>query len=447
MNRLVQHILVCFGLLTLLGSCEEDHENVRPGLYTETEMIETFPGDTVLVSGTASNYVGLSSITLSCEDWGIEKVYDLNQEEPVVFNYSYQLIVPQTATFDQNLDVTVRDKNGLDTHKTIVLSFLPDMNAPVVTSTLPSQLDVEFGKEEAGKGFWHLNLSASDDRALKDIRLEIPGIGLDKTIDLKGKTDAIEENIEFPAIGSYPTTITLTDASDNRTVTQVDVVVMVEEVENPFQDYSQMYIVDANENPDDYVCGYYRYMDRMGEYQYQGSFYAATSHSEVYFVPEKTLDGDLFGTSPYVNSKLMNNNGYVVPVVIEEAGYYGIWIDLNAHTYSIWQLEIPATACTEPLWMSGTGFSFGEWGASDEMTKTDTYRYEVETEIQDYVGDRQFYFYTAGWARVFRADTAGNWWFEAASGSCITFETDYRGKVVATFDTAAPWATIKKLTE
>ena len=82
------------------------------------------------------------------------------------------------------------------------------------------------------------------------------------------------------------------------------------------------------------------------------------------------------------------------------------------------------------------------------MTKTDTYRYEVETEVLgDYAGDYQYYFYTSGWGRQFRADIDGNWWYEATGGSLITYKTDYSGKVKVTFDTAAPWATIKKVTE
>lgn len=444
----MKNILSCFALaasLTFAAACDDEHDDIRPGLYTSQEMIETFPGDTVLVTGTVSNYVGISSVTLSCESWGIEKVYDLTREEPTVFNYSYQLIVPQTATFDQTLEIRVCDKNGLDTRKAVVLSFLPDMEAPTASS-VPEQVEVKFGEEETGKGFWNLNLSVSDDRALKEARIEIPGIRFDKTMELSGREGKIEETVEFSAVGSFPVTITVADASGNRKVISTEAMVILEEVENPFEDYPQMYVVDAGENPDDYVNGYYRYMDRVGEYQYQGSFYAAGDNTEVFFVPEKSMDGDLFGASPQVSSKLMNNNGYVVPVVIGKAGYYGIWIDLNAHTYSVWPLEIPADVCTEPLWMSGTGFSFGEWGASDEMTRTG-YRYTVETEITDYTGDRQYYFYTAGWTRQFRADTAGNWWYEATGGTCVTFNTDYRGKVLVAFDTAAPWGTIKKIIE
>ena len=125
--------------------------------------------------------------------------------------------------------------------------------------------------------------------------------------------------------------------------------VMFSEMENPIQDYPGMYVIDADENPDDYIDGYYRWMDRRGEYQYEGKFYAAKDNSKIFFTPERTIDGDLYGVSPYVSSKLMNNNGYVVPVTIAKAGYYGIWIDLQAHTFSVWALEVPAEAYTDVL--------------------------------------------------------------------------------------------------
>ena len=65
---------------------------------------------------------------------------------------------------------------------------------------------------------------------------------------------------------------------------------------------------------DDYLDGYYAPMTRKGEYQYEGKIYADKANFQIYFTAEKTMDGDLFGVSPYVNSKLMNNNDYVVPV-------------------------------------------------------------------------------------------------------------------------------------
>lgn len=446
MKKKILSLLLMLPWLLLPTACEEEHDDVRPGLYAAQEVIETFPGDTVTVSGTVSNYVGLSSVTLSCEAWGINQVYDLSAQEPVVFNYNYRLVVPDDATFEQDLDITVRDKNGLDNHKTVLLKFLPDMAAPVFTVSPASQVSLDFDTS-AGKAVWPLEVRFTDDRALQSVRLQIPVLMMDETVELSGREGSLLRTIEFTEMGNFPIYLTVTDESGNQADLEVEIVAMLSEDEDPIQDYAQMYVVDASENPDDYINGYYRYMDRMGEYQYQGSFYAATDGAQAYFVPIKSMDGDLYGVSPYSSSKLMNKNGYVVPVTFEQAGRYGILIDLQAHTYSIWPLEIDPNACTEALWMSGTGFGFGEWGSSDEMTQTSPYHYEVETEITDYTGERQYYFYTANWARVFRADAEGNWWFESASGTCVIFETDYRGPVRITYDTASPWATIKKITE
>lgn len=447
MKKILSNMYVLLAILLFATACKEEHEDVRPGLYISKELIETFPGDTVLVSGTVSNYVGISTITLNCKAWNIDKVYDLSTHKPTVFNYNYQMIVPATAAFDQNLEITVYDKNGLENRKTIPLKFLPDTKSPVIIKAPPTQVGLDFDIA-TGKAVWNLNMKIADDRALKSARIQIAELNMNEAISLKGREDELNRSIEFTTQGSFPVTVTVSDESANEFVFQTEVLVMLTEEEDPIQDYLQMYVVDATENPNEYIDGYYRYMDRKGEYQYEGKFYAPTDNTKVYFVPTRSMDGDLYGVSPYVSSKLMNNNDYVIPVTLPAKGYYGIYIDLNAHTYSVWNLEIPSDACTDPLWMSGTGFGFDDWGASDEMTKTDNYHYEVETQIKgDYAGERQYYFYTGGWTRVFRADAAGNWWFEAASGSCVIFKTNYNGKVKVTFDTAAPWATIKKVTE
>lgn len=449
----MKNILSRFGKISLLlalmyfvVSCDDDKEDVTPGLYVMSDEIETFPGDTVLVSGTASNYVGLESVTLSCEQWEIHKVYELGGQKPKVFNYDYQLIVPKNASFEEHLLITIRDVDGRESKKNVLLTYVADMESPVMQTQLPSRIAVDFDAV-ANKGSWNLNVKFTDDRELKNIRLQIPGMDIDETVEVSGRNGELKRTIDFTT-GEFPVTLTITDAGGNETIVNTTVVVMLAEDEDPIQDYAQMYIVNAGENPDDYVNGYYRYMDRKGEYQYEGKFYAPADNTEIYFVPTRSMEGDLYGTSPYVSSKLMNKNGYVVPVILSKKGYYGVWVDLTAHTYSIWEYEIPTDACTEPLWLSGTGFSFGDWGASNEMTKTDTYRYEVETEVLgDYAGDYQYYFYTSGWGRQFRADIDGNWWYEATGGSLITYKTDYSGKVKVTFDTAAPWATIKKVTE
>lgn len=440
----------------VLPSCNDEYDDVAPGSYVETERIETFPGDTVLVTGTVSNGSRIELVSLVCEAWGVNQVYDRSAYDDYVFDYNYRFAVPEDATFNQTLTITAVCENGMSTVREIPITFLPDTEAPTLTSTLNAQESIEFNTSE-GKGVWNMSLAVADDRDLKSINVSIQSIAYDETVELSGRTGEMERTIEFTTVGNMLCVITIEDAAGNKSVNNVELVVIPAEDEDPIQNYPEMYVVDANENPDDYLDGYYRFMDPVegAQYQYQGKFYAATDNAKILFTPERSLDGDLYGVSPYVSSKLMNKNGYVVPVTIEKAGYYGVFIDLQAHSYSIWPLEVPEGSFNGELYVSGTGFAFGrdgalsaDWAMAPEpMTKVADYRYEYATEIaaSSPASGWQYYFATADWAHVFRGDAAGKWWFEAASGACVNYNPNgYSGDVIVTFDSAHPWGTIKK---
>lgn len=394
----MKNILSRFGKISLLLAfmyfvvgCDDDKEDVAPGLYVMSDEIETFPGDTVLVSGTASNYVGLESVTLSCEQWGIHKVYELGGQKPKVFNYNYQLIVPKNASFEEHLLITIRDVDGRESKKNVLLTYVADMESPVMQTQLPSRIAVDFDAV-ANKGSWNLNVKFTDDRELKDIRLQIPSMQIDETVKVTGRSGELKRTIDFTT-GEFPVTLMITDAGGNETVVTTTVVVMLAEEEEPFEDYPVMWVVNASEKADDYLDGYYAPMTRKGEYQYEGKIYADKANFQIYFTAEKTMDGDLFGVSPYVNSKLMNNNGYVVPVTVAESGYYGVWIDLQAHTYSMWKLEPSATTYTGSLTVSGCGFSdFADWGTPATEMVRNGYRYTSTLhQIGSYSSTRQYY--------------------------------------------------------
>ena len=440
--------LICFAV-----GCDDDKEDVAPGLYVASEEIETFPGDTVLVSGTASNYAGLASITLSCEGWGIHKVYDLNGQNPKVFNYDYRLVVPKTAAFEENLLITICDVNGWETKKNVLLTYIADMESPVMQTQLPSRIAVDFNTA-TNKGSWNLNLKFTDDRDLKSVSMQIPDMQIDETVAVSGRSGELKRTIDFTT-GEFPVTLTVTDAGGNETIVNTTVVVMLAEEEDPIQDYPVMWVVNASEKAEDYLDGYYAPMIHKGEYQYEGKFYADKEDFQVFFTSGKTMNGDLFGVSPYVNSKLMNKNGYVVPVTIAEPGYYGVWIDLQAHTYSVWKLEFSTTPYTGSLTISGCGFSdFADWGTSATEMARDGYRYTCTlNQIGGYTATRQYYAArVSDWGYILRywtSDEGCGWWEDTtnAGGAVCSYTSDYDGEVQITFDTAILWATIKKITE
>lgn len=430
------------------SACSEEGEDLRPGLWSDANVIETFPGDTVLVNGQVSNYIGMSSVAISCEAWGINKVYDLSGQKPKVFNYNYQLIVPKDAEFDQELHIMVSDKNGTENKKTVTLKYLPDTTAPSLAEDLASDVSVDYDTQ-LGRADWNLSLDAVDDRTLKSYTLDIPDLNIHEEVELSGRRAKIEKTISISQVGSFPMTLTIEDESGNRLERTCNVISMLKEDEDAIADYPQMYMYNAEEDASDYIYGYYRYMDRTDAYQYSCKIYAEKDGAKFYFVPTESQTGDKFGTSPYVSSKLMNKNGYVVPVVVEKKGYYYVWLDLQNHRYVLTPYEVESTVWKGTLVVTGEGFSdMGDWAFSSAMKSAGSdYRKSIELGINS---SSSSYSYcvtdgSAAWSQVWRMADGKWWWLDNAGygGSIATYRPGNAKKVLVTFDTAELWSTMK----
>ncbi len=447
MKRFLYYTILLASVLAF-SACSEEGEDMRPGLWNDGDVIETFPGDTVLVKGQVSNYVGMSSVSISCDAWYINKVYDLSKQKPKVFNYNYQLIVPADAAFDQELHICVSDKNGSENKRTVVLKYLPDTEAPTVAEDMAGDVSVDFDTN-TNKADWDLNLAVSDDRALKSYVIDVPDLNIHEEGELNGRTATISKHIEITQVGSFPMTLTIEDECGNKMERSCNLISMLVEDEDAIADYPQMYMYNAEENASDYVYGYYRYMDRTDAYQYSCKIYAEKDGAKFYFVPTESQTGDKFGTSPYISSKLMNKNGYVVPVVVEKKGYYYVWLDLQNHRYSLTPYEVENTIWKGDLVVTGEGFSsMGDWSFSSAMKPAGSdYRKSIELGINS---NSSSYSYcvtdgTAAWSQVWRMSEGKWWWLDNAGygGSVATFKPGNAKKVLVTFDTAELWSTMK----
>lgn len=450
MKNLFFRLMMVISVAGLFLACQKEGADVKPGLYTEMETIKTFATDTVRVKGTASNYVGLSSVVLRCEAWELEEVYDLSSQKPVVFNFDYQMIVPSDAEFsDVSMDVVVTDVNGLESTKNIAIQEQADFIPPTASPVLPEQLAVPYDPT-TGNGEITLSFNFYDRRGLKSVKIDVPDISLSESMELSGMNAAYSKTLTFTESGNYEVTITVTDLAGNNLVMTGEAVVMVEVKSDPIQEWPNLFLFDASGNSDDYVDGFFKYMDADAAtpYAYQTTFYASSADMKLYLAPTKSLEADLIGLDPNVSTKLMNKNGYVAPISVPGQGYYGIWVDLQNGTFSFWEVdpEASATKCSEDIWISGTGFSsFADWGATAEPMTRDGYRFTQNLAIN--AGPLAYYFYTSGWARVFRADADSYWWYESADGGTAEPSTDYTGAVEITFDSVLPHCVIKKITE
>lgn len=446
------YIIALFIALMGLSSCTDEHEDIRPGIYLERTVMETFPGDTLLISGQVSNYVGLQSIQMVCEAWGTDIQHDFGSEYPVVMEFNYKVPVPETATFDEDMLFIVTDKNGLENQRLIQMRFSPDTKAPEING-LQTYNSVEYDVE-SGKGIFNLNIQCSDDRQISTLYLSAASIGYEETIkNEKGRFMQVERELEFKSMGSFDLNLRLVDESGNETVQTSTLTVTMPENEYQIEDYKQMYAVSAfNENPDDYIDGYYHYMERVDEYRYQCVINADDAKDGFLFVPTKSMSGYIYGSSPYANFKILNNRDYVVPTRLD-SGYWVLTLDLAGHSFTIEPLDMKNIYNKSSLLASGDGFrSFDDWGA---MKKTKDYHYTIFAD-QDGSAKPEWgrYYYFVGvtddggwdWARIFRADADGHKWYEVDGGNgALIYESDYDGKVEITFDTAIPFGTIKKV--
>lgn len=448
MKKIFSIIITVVAVLTL-ASCN-DHVDVRPGLWSELDLIETYPGDTVLLSGQASNYIGLKSLSFRCDAWGINQVYSLDGKHSKVFNYNYRMPVPENATFDQVLIITVTDTEGTETKRAITMTFTPDAEAPEIVSDLPAEVGVDF---KDGSAVYKMNLVVRDDRRLKKAVISIPSASYEHMVELSGKEANIYTEIPFTAQGTYPMTLTLEDNGGNQTIREVKVIVMQPEVDNGYEDYKIMWLVNADENADDYIEGYYMPMARKETYCYEGKFYADHDNFKIYFTTDKTMDGDLFGSSPRVSGKIINNNGYVVPLTIESKGYYGIWLNIEEKTISLWPLDT-SEAYTGSLTVSGCGFKeFGDWGnTGEEMSRNGfVYKYQL-TQNGSYTGTHCYYAArVSDWGYILRYwkadDGSCGWWEDKTNGggSVCEYSSTYDGKVEIMFNTGILWGSMKKV--
>lgn len=458
MKKAIYMIGVLCALL-MMAACTEEGSDKRPGLWTELDLIETYPGSVVLLKGQASNYIGLKSVKISCAAWDIDQVYQLDGEHSKVFNFNYQLQVPADAEFDQQLLITVTDTEGSEQKKVITMTYAPDTEAPAVAEELPAEIGIEI-ENQGDEVSYPLVLNVTDARGLKNAIISIPALGVNDEIVLSGTEATIEKTITVSEGGEYDMTVTITNVSGNARVMKTVLKVMPPEVEYPVSQYKQMYMVLADESADDYLFGYYRFLETtkvdgtQQEQQYSNRWnepvYIPKDGQKVLFVPTQSMNGDIFGASPRLSSKVLNNRDYVVPIVVEKAGYYNVWIDTKNHKYTFTPYEVSADAVQGDLKLITTaGFAIGDWQFSESMTR-DGYRYSVTMAVTEGASSCGFCLTQGGWDDGFRygaGDGWESWWKNSWNGASdvATFNPKGATQVEVTFDTAALWATVKKV--
>ena len=324
MKNVIFIAMALVGLL-LIPSCKEEGADLRPGIYIDHELIDAFGGKEVRISGQASCYTGFDSFTISCEAWKLNDVTDLSKQKPVVWNFNYTLVVPMDAEFPQELVLTATDVHGTQMKKSVVVRYVPATTPPYVGG-LQEQISVDFDTV-AHQAECTLTATLYGEDNLNKAVVEIEDVDFKQTFDLRGREEEITWSYVFTMGGVYPMTITVTDNSNNVTVSEHLLIVMVPEDADPIEDYPYLWAFKSNTKEEDYIFGYYQYMNRRDDYCYDVWVYAESDDTEFMFAPSQSTTGDRkFGQSPYVAGKIISMQSkpdYVVGYKPGQ-GYWGL---------------------------------------------------------------------------------------------------------------------------
>lgn len=427
--------------MTLLvsSSCKDEGSELSPGLYLESETYEVYKGETIHINGTASNFSGLSSIVVFNEELQIKETIDLSSQAPTVFNFNFEITLPMSTDKDEmNLTVSVIDVNSKNTNKDIHVKFIKDVTPPQILTELPANYNVDYLN---GKGSFTIKFDVSDDRLLSSIKLSIEETGYNEMFNLEGTSYSFEKEIILEQIGIYNLKIEVFDGEDNRIEKNVQIIVAEQENEDSIDDYECMYMIVSSENVNDYIEGYYHYMNRVDEYKYSCKILIKDPKSAVAFTSEEKLDGNYWGVSPNNPTKLLNKNGYVNDITINETGYYNVDIDINNHTFSIEKYEPNSSQYTQ-MCVYGSGFGFGSWVDSEVMTKIDgTYSWHITFDNVP-AGEQILAFKDKSTQEQWKCPERKGW-YKTKNGANLKF-TSGESSLYVEFDTEIPWAIVKK---
>lgn len=457
-------------LLVALVSCSsDDNSGDRPGLWVDTDIIYTVPGGSVSINGEASSNKGLQNITVVCSAWNINEVINANNEK--VYDFSSTFTVPADAVFDQNLVVTVTDKDGNEQKKTIRMTYSPDKHG--LKANVKKAYEVTW---DGTKGTYDMEFDIEGASVIEKATVTIldkdNNVFYSKEFAINARQAKLTDaTMTFNQKGTYRVTITMNDVMGNSSTTATKIVVTEPEVDYGYEGVTTLYLIRCDENgniedPDNYAYGYYRYLDPDKDNAYcfrlypdgdtPRSFYAHAGE-KIFFVSDQNVvpgrtDFNLFGESPFIEGKILNNNGYVQPITIEDEGYYNIWISLPEHTIELTKAAT-ANAYTGDLLLAGNGLSADyptSWEPQYQMVKESNFRYTTEGEINiaaEAAAYNMFFFKSSGWTwdwsnDQFRGDD--KWWWIATGGGVATIYPGSATKLTIIFDTAEMWAIAKK---
>lgn len=288
-NALLWAAIALGGFTFQACSSDDDYPTVdgqNPTISLTSDLIHAEPGRTFNITGKISDADGIKSIRLKNEGMLLDKTINLLDIYKDSLLHEYNLDYAYTPADDWTdnssfpLEVTVEDVVGKVSTANITIKGDGDFTFPVFTVAPSNKVNVM--KEDPT---FLLNVAVSDNKSLKKLVIDIPGINKHDEVTLSGTEYEYSEEYTFPSEDAdYEMSIKVYDSMDNMTEQKSTIIV------SDLVDFEKMYLADVNSAAEltSDVYGVPMLVDHVGEFQYRARYYNQKPGTGIRFIPQKT---------------------------------------------------------------------------------------------------------------------------------------------------------------
>lgn len=177
-----------------------------------------------------------------------------------------------------------------------------------------------------------LNVAVSDNKSLKKLVIDIPGINKHDEVTLSGTEYEYSEEYTFPSEDAdYEMSIKVYDSMDNMTEQKSTIIV------SDLVDFEKMYLADVNSAAEltSDVYGVPMLVDHVGEFQYRARYYNQKPGTGIRFIPQKTDFVPLCFGVDEKTGLLTRKASDAKPIILEKVGYYEINFNIITGEYKV----------------------------------------------------------------------------------------------------------------
>lgn len=362
-----RNIITLLILLIVGWSCEKDDITIssEPQLNLETSIMG-LPGETIVFSGLVSDVAGITAIDIVYPAWDLAKTIEIDESiTQYDLHYAFKIPEDQSVGSTHNVTISATNAGSNSTTAQVQVSLTGDNEAPLINLASPN----DGGTYIVGGGpEFNLSFTVNDNEQIQSV--SIVGFGINEVVDVNAPTYAFDQEIDFSLVGSFPLTISATDAAGNSVSNSISVT-----IEESLR-FEKMYLADVADDAAltsdvfgvPMLINSFEHPDSAGVI-FEALYYNSSPNSAIRFIPQKSSFAPFtFGLGENEGELALGSDASVNPIILPEVAYYRIIIDFTSLTYSL-ETYTPTDDTFDQIIVMGTGVNVN--GNSTCINNTD----------------------------------------------------------------------------